>query len=79
MDSSVAEEENPDPSSPPQPAVVGTVKGGKKPKKKERTGRRNREICDVFGDAAMMNAYNISHSVQDFLNYRGFPWGGHKK
>lgn len=42
-------------------------------------GRRNREICDVFGDAAMMNAYNISHSVQDFLNYRGFPWGGHKK
>ena len=34
---------------------------------------------DLLGEAAMTNAYNISHNVQDFLFFRGYKWTGMQK
>ena len=41
--------------------------GSKKPEKKEP---------DILDEAAMENAYNICHNVQDLLHFRGFAWEG---
>ncbi|CAL8138182.1 unnamed protein product [Orchesella dallaii] len=71
-------EDEKSPSPTPNSGQAGKV-GAKKPTKKKERGRRNREICDVFGDAAMSNAYYICHNVQDFLYCRGFPWNASKK
>ena len=36
--------------------------------------------CDsIFLQAAMENAYNICHNVQDLLVFRGFLWEGQKQ
>lgn len=34
---------------------------------------------DILDEAAMENAYNICHNVQDLLFYRGFRWEGAKQ
>ena len=31
---------------------------------------------DILDEAAMENAYNICHNVQDLLHFRGFAWEG---
>ena len=41
--------------------------GPAKPKKK---------APDILDEAAMENAYNICHNVQDLLHFRGFAWEG---
>ena len=55
--------------------------GAKKSTKKEKGGydqdggKSNKNI-DILDDAAMVNAYNICHNVQDLLYFRGFFWEG---
>jgi hypothetical protein len=34
---------------------------------------------NILDEAAMENAYNICHSVQDLLYFRGFFWEGNSK
>ena len=58
---------------------------GKKTKTKEKGDRydqgdakSNRDV-DILDAAAMENAYNICHNVQDLLQYRGFFWEGQKQ
>ena len=37
------------------------------------------KTVDILDDAAMENAYNICHNVQDLLYFRGFFWEGDNK
>ena len=36
----------------------------------------NKKTVNVLDEAAMENAYNICHNVQDLLYFRGFFWEG---
>ena len=38
-----------------------------------------RPEVDILSQAAVINAYYISHDVTDCLGARGFPWDGAKK
>ena len=57
----------------------------KKTKSKEKGDRYDQEggksnkNVDILDDAAMENAYNICHNVQDLLQFRGFFWEGQKQ
>ena len=58
---------------------------GKKTKTKEKGDRydqgdaKSNKNVDILDDAAMENAYNICHNVQDLLQFRGFFWEGQKQ
>ena len=58
---------------------------GKKTKSKEKGDRfdggdaKSNKNVDILDDAAMENAYNICHNVQDLLQFRGFFWEGQKQ
>ena len=41
-------------------------------------GKSNKNV-DILDQAAMENAYNICHNVQDLLQFRGFFWEGQKQ
>ena len=57
----------------------------KKAKSKEKgdrydqDGGKSNKNVDILDDAAMENAYNICHNVQDLLQFRGFFWEGQKQ
>ena len=60
----------------------GATTGGKKKEKKgggngndDGEGKKEK-VVSVLDHAAMENAYNICHSVQDLLYFRGFFWEG---
>ena len=61
-------------------------KGGEKEKKKvtkkavtdDGSGNKSKAVS-VLDEAAMENAYNICHNVQDLLYFRGFFWEGSNK
>ena len=44
---------------------------------KKSIGRDDQDV-DILDQAAMENAYNICHNVQDLLRFRGFQWEGQK-
>ena len=48
-------------------------------KAKSETIARNDQDVDILDQAAMENAYNICHNVQDLLHFRGFQWEGQKQ
>ena len=53
----------------------------KKTKSKEKGDRfddqaKGKATVDILDEAAMENAYNICHNVQDLLRFRGFKWPG---
>lgn len=57
--------------------------GGGTTKKTTKKGDRlddaaggNKKAVSVLDEAAMENAYNICHNVQDLLYFRGFFWEG---
>ena len=52
-------------------------KGVTKKAKSETIGRNDQDV-DILDQAAMENAYNICHNVQDLLQFRGFQWEGQK-
>ena len=64
----------------------GKDKGGEKEKKKvtkkavadDASGNKSKAVS-VLDEAAMENAYNICHNVQDLLYFRGFFWEGSNK
>ena len=39
-------------------------------------GKTRQREPDILDEAAMENAYNICHNVQDLLHFRGFKWAG---
>ena len=47
-----------------------------KPKMKDNGEGKSKREVDILDDAAMENAYNICHNVQDLLRFRGFAWEG---
>ena len=57
----------------------------KKVKSKEKGDRydqgdgKSSKNVDILDQAAMENAYNICHNVQDLLQFRGFFWEGQKQ
>ena len=56
----------------------------KKTKTKEKGDRyddqaKGKATVDILDEAAMENAYNICHNVQDLLHFRGFFWEGQKQ
>lgn len=60
--------------------------GGKKTKSSKGGGDRfddpsktSSKAVDILDEAAMENAYNICHNVQDLLLFRGFFWEGQKQ
>lgn len=72
----------------------GGDKGGEKGDKKEGGTKKgkggkggaiddaagaNKKAVSVLDEAAMENAYNICHNVQDLLYFRGFFWEGDNK
>ena len=71
-------------------AAKGKAKGKDKKKKKEKKKVTKKAVTDdgsgnkskavsVLDEAAMENAYNICHNVQDLLYFRGFFWEGSNK
>ena len=54
-------------------AAVKKTKAGKD--RFDETGG-NKKTVNVLDEAAMENAYNICHNVQDLLYFRGFFWEG---
>jgi len=60
--------------------------GGKKAKAAKGSGDRFDDAAgsksrnvNILDEAAMENAYNICHNVQDLLFFRGFFWEGDNK
>jgi len=54
-------------------------KGGSSTSEDEKGKGGNARNVDVMDRAAMENANNICHSVQDLLYFRGFYWDGQNK
>ena len=44
----------------------------------DAAGSKSRNV-NILDEAAMENAYNICHNVQDLLFFRGFFWEGDNK
>ena len=45
----------------------------------DQDGGKSNKNVDILDQAAMENAYNICHNVQDLLHFRGFQWEGQKQ
>ena len=45
----------------------------------DQDGGKSNKNVDILDQAAMDNAYNICHNVQDLLQFRGFFWEGQKQ
>ena len=71
-------------------AAKGKAKGKDKKREKEKKKVTKKAVTDdgsgnkskavsVLDEAAMENAYNICHNVQDLLYFRGFFWEGSNK
>ncbi|KFU83975.1 hypothetical protein M959_06010, partial [Chaetura pelagica] len=51
----------------------------KRQKGSKKKGKKVEKEVDIFGPAAMLNAYYICHNAPAFLRLRGFLWPGSKK
>ncbi|TRY79975.1 hypothetical protein TCAL_07543 [Tigriopus californicus] len=55
------------------------VKSSKSSDIGEDKAKSSQHQVDILDKAAMENAFNICHNVQDLLYFRGFAWEGQNK